>query len=107
MLAIGRAAYDSVGTTEADAGIADRAASRQALTKLYPAPMATADVVLAVTAGDRGSSLRDIVTDPARDGLIEAGWKAPGAAGLPSGNGLPAAGLLDALRSRAREVTGR
>jgi hypothetical protein len=107
MLAIGRAAYDAVGTTEADAGIADRAASRAALVRLYPAPMATADVVLAVIPGDRGERVRDIVDSPARDGLTDSGWKAPGSAGLPTGNGLPSAGLLDALRSRAREVTGR
>lgn len=107
MLQIGRAANDFVATTEADAAKVDTAASRAALSKIYPAPMATADVVLALTPGDRGGRLRDIVSDPARDVLTEFGWKAPGAAGLPPGNGLPDPGLLDALRSRAREVTGR
>ncbi|MEA2686376.1 MAG: hypothetical protein QOE93_1571 [Actinomycetota bacterium] len=107
MLSIGRAAYDAVGTTEADAGIVDRAASRDSLTRIYPAPMVTADVVLAVSPGSRGSRLRDLVADDARDALTDAGWKAPGAAGLPPDNGLPSPGLLDALRSRAREVTGR
>ena len=104
MLTIGRAAYDAVGTTEADSRLADRAASRAALTKIYPSAMATADVVLAVTPGDRGVRLRDIVRDPARDTLTEVGWKAPGSDGLPDGNGLPSPGLLDALRSRAREA---
>ena len=104
MLTIGRAAYDAVGTTEADAGLADRAASRNALTRLYPAAMATADVVLAVTPGERGPRLRSLVGDPVGDVLNELGWKAPGSAGLPAGNGLPSPGLLDALRSRAREA---
>jgi hypothetical protein len=102
MLAIGRAAYDAVGTSEADARLAERAAVRNALTTLYPATMATADVVLAVTPGERGSRLRAIASDPARDTLTEVGWKAPDSAGLPAGNGLPSPGLLDALRSRAR-----
>jgi len=107
MLAIGRAAYDVVGTTEADAGIVDRAASRNALTRIYPSPMATADVILAVTVGDRGVRLRDLVVERAEKGLTESGWKAVGTAGLPPDNGLPSPGLLDALRSKAREVTGR
>jgi hypothetical protein len=107
MLSIGRAAYDAVGTTEAEAAIVDRAASRGALTKIYPAGMETADVVLAVAGGDRGARTRDIVSGPARDGLVKSGWKARGSAGLPPANGLPSAGLLDALRARAREVTGR
>ncbi|MEA2931413.1 MAG: hypothetical protein QOI56_198, partial [Actinomycetota bacterium] len=98
---------DAVGTTEAEAGIVDRAASRQALTRIYPAGMVTADVVLAVRGGDRGVRLRQIVSDRAHDGLDESGWKTPGSAGLPAGNGLPSAGLLDALRARVREITGR
>jgi len=104
MLTIGRAAYDAVGTTEADARIVDRAANSQALARIYPAAMATADVVLAVPPGDRGERLRDIVAGSAGDVLKESGWKAPGDAGLPDGNGLPSAGLLDALRSRSREA---
>ena len=102
MLLIGRAAYGAVGTTEADARLVDRAANRDSLTKIYPAPMATADVVLAVTPGDRGARLRDIVGGRARKGLTDSGWKAPDT--LPAGNGLPSPGLLDALRSRAREA---
>jgi len=104
MLAFRPAAYDGVGTTEAEAGLVDRAAIRDSLTRLYPASVATADVVLAVTAGDRGVRLRDIVSGGARDALTEAGWQAPVSAGLPAGNGLPSPGLLDALRSRAREA---
>ncbi|MEA2827139.1 MAG: hypothetical protein QOF60_2694 [Actinomycetota bacterium] len=107
MLQIGRAAYDFVGTTEAEAAKVDAAASRASLTKIYPSSMATADVVLTVTPGGRGDRLRDIVSGRARDRLTHSGWKAPGAAGLPAGNGLPDPGLLDALRAKAREVTGR
>ncbi len=107
MLQIGRAAYDFVATTEADAAKVDTAASRAALTKIYPSSMATADVVLAVTPGGRGERLRDIATERAAEALTQSGWKAPNAPGLPPGNGLPSPGLLDALRARAREVTGR
>ncbi len=107
MLQIGRAAYDFVGTTEAEAVKVDSAASRDALTKIYPSSMATADVVLALTPGSRGDRLGDIVGDRAREGLTDTGWKAPDAAGLPPANGLPSPGLLDALRAKAREVTGR
>jgi len=102
MLTRGRAAYDAVGTTEAESGLADRSASREAVTKIYPDPMASADVVLAVTPGERGDRLRDIVAGRAGDELRESGWKAPGA--VAAGNGLPSPGLLDALRARAREA---
>ncbi len=107
MLQIGRAAYDFVGTTEAEAAKVDGAASRAALTKIYPSSMASADVVLALTPGGRGDRLRAIVDERARDGLTDSGWKEPGAAGLAPANGLPSPGLLDALRAKAREVTGR
>ncbi len=85
MLATGRAAYDAVGTTEADAGLVDRAATSESLTKLYPASMATADVVLAVTAGDRGVRLRELVAGQARDSLTESGWRAPAEQGPARG----------------------
>ena len=84
MLTIGRAAYDFVGTTEADAAQVDRAARRNELIKLYPSPMATADVVLAVPPGDRGVRLRDLVAGRAGKSLTDSGWKAPGATGLPA-----------------------
>ncbi len=107
MLQIGRAAYDFVGTTEAESTKVDTAASRAALVKLYPSPMATADVVLAVPPGARGDRLRDVVTERAEDALAESGWQEPAASGLPPGDGLPDPDLLDALRAKAREVTGR
>jgi hypothetical protein len=107
MLQRGPAAYDAVGTTKAEAGAVARVARRDALAVLYPAPMATADVVLATVPGDRGDRLRDIVTGTARDALLHAGWDKPDAAGLPPTDGLPSPGLLDALRARAREAAGR
>ena len=107
MLQLGPAAFDAVGTTKADARAAERAASRDRLTVLYPAPMATADVVLTTVPGDRGDRLRETVTGTARDALLDAGWDKPDAAGLPPTDGLPSPGLLDALRGRAREAAGR
>ncbi|MEA2702208.1 MAG: hypothetical protein QOD63_153 [Actinomycetota bacterium] len=107
MLQVGPAAFDAVGTTKADARAVERAARRDALTVLYPAPMVTADVVLTTVPGDRGDRLRDTVTRTARDALLDAGWDKPDAGGLPPTDGLPTPGLLDALRARAREATGR
>jgi len=107
MLLTGRAVYDFVGTTEAEATKVDTAARRDQLTKIYPSSMVTADVVLAVSPGGRGDRLREIVAGRARTELTDSGWKAPATAGLPAGDGLPDAGLLDALRAQAREVTGR
>ncbi len=103
----GPAEFDAVGTTKAEAGAVERAARRDALTVLYPAPMVTADVVLTTVPGDRGDRLRDTVTGTAREALLDAGWDKPDAAGLPPTDGLPSPGLLDALRARAREAAGR
>ncbi len=107
MLLEGSAAYDAVGTTKADARAAERAARHDQLTVLYPAPMATADVVLTTVPGDRGDRLRDTVTGTARGALLDAGWDEPDAKGLPPTDGLPSAGLLGALRTTAREASGR
>jgi hypothetical protein len=115
MLVTGPAALDAAGTTEADAGpLLARSARRDALTLLYPSPMATADVVLATT-GEKGraSSLRDAVQGGhGRTALTDAGWRVgdgsrPDAPALPSSSGLPSPGLLDALRGRWHEVAGR
>jgi hypothetical protein len=115
MLVVGPAAFDAAGTTEAEAGpLVAGSARREALTLLYPSPMATADVVLA-TAGeeDRGSSLRDLVRGgDGREALSDAGWRVgagnrPDAPPLAASSGLPSPGLLDALRGRWREVARR
>ena len=116
MLVTGPAAYDAVGTTEAEARpLLDRAVRGPEVTLLYPSPMATADVVLATPEGPLGRRLRRLVSAaPARRALAQAGYRVeglPGPAGGPPElaptSGLPSPGLLAAVRSRAREVTGR
>ena len=107
LVARGPSVFDALGTTEAEVKTVDQAQQRNSLTVLYPAPMATADVVLATVPGDRGDRLRDTVTGTARDALFDAGWDKPDAAGLPPTDGLPSPGLLDALRAQAREAAGR
>jgi hypothetical protein len=119
MLTAGAAAVDAVGTTEAEAGpLLAHAARRGQLDLLYPAPMATADVVLAIgSTGRSAASLkRAAAGDPTKRALAEAGWRVGGeplaqgvaeSPALPPTNGLPPPGLLDALRGRWREVTNR
>lgn len=116
MLGTNFAAYDSVGTTEAEAApVLAASAVRDRVVLLYPAPMATADVVLAAAgptnrAGTTARRLRDLAGgDVTRRALGRAGWRVEGAtrAGeppLPPTNGLPSPGFLDTLRSRAQEV---
>ena len=115
MLVQGPAAFDAAGTTEAEATpLVGGSARRDALSLLYPSPMATADVVLA-TGSERSpaSSLRDLVRgDRGRSALADAGWRVgtggrPDAPALAASSGLPSPGLLDALRARWREVARR
>ena len=115
MLVVGPAAFDAAGTTEAEGGpLVAGSARRDALSLLYPSPMATADLVLA-TLGEKGpgASLRDLVRgEDGRKALTDAGWRVgggnrPGAPSLAASSGLPSAGLLDALRGRWREVARR
>lgn len=91
MLSFGPAAYDVVGTTEAEAAIVARAAARDRVRLLYPAPMATAEVVVVGSAAGR-------VRDDAAAALRDAGWTAP------AGGRLPSAGFLDALLSRWEQL---
>jgi hypothetical protein len=118
MLTAGPAAFDVVATTEAEAGPLLAAAARDrrdAVTLLYPAPVATADVVYAPIAGGDGD-LGDTVTgDDGRAALAHAGFRvdgedrAPGVPdrpALPKGSNLPSAGALEALLQTWREVTG-
>jgi hypothetical protein len=120
MLVGGPAIYDVVGTTEAEAGplLAAASADRRAqLRLLYPAPVASADVVYApITGGSGGDDLRDLLTgDDGRAALARAGWRVDGeprAKGvrstpvLPARPNLPTAGSLEALLETWREVTG-
>lgn len=120
MLTAGPAVYDAVGTVEAEGGpLLARSARRGAVDLLYPSPMATADVVLATSATQSagGASLRRlVVSDDTRKVLAARGWRVPGVGSaqgvsdtppLAATTGMPPAGLLDALHSRWREVTGR
>lgn len=115
MLTQGRAAFAAVGGLESEVGRAVAAAARRdELAVLYPAPMVTADVVLATVPGAPGAGpLTDLLGgEDAATALSDAGWRvegrppAPGVAGgeLPAGSGLPGAGVLVALRERAGEA---
>jgi hypothetical protein len=117
MLTAGPAAFDVVATTEAEAGplLAGAARDRRdAVTLLYPAPVATADVVYAPIAGG-DSDVADTVTgDDGRAALAHAGFRvdgedrAPGVPdrpALPQRSNLPSPGSLEALLQTWREVT--
>ena len=112
--------YDAVGTTEAEAGpLLDDASPdlRDAFTLLYPDPVATADVVLALAAtGERDDDIEGLATgDTALDVLAGDGWRVEGeplAPGLrrnvrlPAGTNLPEdAGVYVALQDAWRRVT--
>jgi len=116
MLFTGPASFDLTGSTEAAAGPAI-ATSRDSgrLTILYPAPLTTADVVLAPIAGsDAGDRMHKLIeSDQTAAALAAAGWRVEGnapAPGLPDQPPLPAesnvprAGVLQALRSLWIEV---
>jgi Bacterial extracellular solute-binding protein len=114
MLTFGRAAFGAVGVLEAEAGPVLAGAQRDDVEVLYPSPMVTADVVLATVPGAAGADeLRDLVGgDDAAAILRDAGWRVGGEApdvpfdppGLADGSGLPAPGVLVALRQRAVEA---
>ena len=103
------AALDAAAATEAQAVslLARLASGRPRPDVIYPAPMATADVVLA-TIGDRGRRLDDGVRADLEAALAEAGWRlpdtpagrpglAPETPPLPQANGLPPADVVDAI----------
>lgn len=96
--------FDAVGTIEAEAeGLLGRSGARgERLTILYPAAMTTADAVLALrTGGDRTRVVAAVEGAGAR-ALADGGWRAGDAA--VGGDGLPPAGVLDALRRVWGEV---
>jgi hypothetical protein len=118
MLTAGPSVYDVVATTEAEAGplLANAARDRRdAVTLLYPAPVATLDIVFAPVA-DRDTGLQDTVTgDDGRAALAHAGFRVdgedrplgvPSRPPLPTKSNLPDAGSLSALLQTWREVTG-
>jgi hypothetical protein len=120
MLVGGAALYDMVGTLEAQAGPQLARASRDRRDQvrlLYPAPVATADVVyVPVNDADGADDLSDVLTgDDGRAALARDGWRVDGephAEGVPDRpalgprDNLPDAGSLQALLETWREVTG-
>ena len=115
MLLKGPVDFDAVATSEAEAGPLLAASARPTKPELiYPAPVATVDVLLASVPGDRGRRLAATVGGEAGDdALARSGWRvneqplAPGVGpdpALPPTSGLPDAGVLDTLRALATEV---
>ncbi len=92
------AAFDVVGTTEAEAGPALARAARdrrRQLTLLYPEPVVTADVVLAPAIGADREAVDELAGgDELRTALAEHGWRVPGE---PRAKGV---GTTPALRAR-------
>ncbi len=116
MLFSGPASFDLTGSTEAAAGPAI-AASRDSgrLNILYPAPLTTADIVLAPVAGSAaGDRVKKLIeSDQTAAALAASGWRVDGqhnAPGVPdqpaltADPGIPRAGVLEALRSLWIEV---
>lgn len=101
---INPAMFHAVATIAADAQLELRRAApeiRDRVRLLYPAPMATADVVLAPVGGDRAPRVRQLAASATTLAPFKtAGWDVPG---KPAGT-TPSAGLLEALRQRWREV---
>ncbi|MDQ1519530.1 MAG: hypothetical protein QOI55_603 [Actinomycetota bacterium] len=98
----------AVGGLEAEIGpgLQESGALRNEATVIYPAPVASADVVFA-PLGPRGNDLMKIVSSrDAGVALARAGWRVEGqpraagirATALPTSNGLPPAGTLIALQ---------
>ncbi|MEX2268068.1 MAG: hypothetical protein WEA75_05220 [Acidimicrobiia bacterium] len=110
MLSFGPARYDVVATTEAVVERTPASRDRQeSLRLLYPAPVATVDVVFAPFVGG-SSDLADIVTgDDGHDALTNVGFRSDSEGDKPTLQGrsnLPDSGALVALLQTWREVTG-
>jgi hypothetical protein len=115
MVVKGPAAFDAVGTSEAEAGpLLARTARGDKPIVIYPPPVATADVALATLPGEEADRLaREVRGRAGRSALAQAGWRvqgerpAPGLTGnvpLPPESGLPAPGVLEALRQLLAEI---
>jgi len=117
MLTLGPATFDLAASTEAAAGPAITSSrDKDRLGIVYPSPGATADVVLAPMAGSQaGARLKTLLESPeAAAALAAAGWRVdgqptpagvPSTPALPTDDGLPRAGVLQALRGLWVEVT--
>lgn len=115
MLLRGPAAYDAVGVIEADAGpLLARSERPEKPQLIYPAPVATADVVLGTVPGRRATLLAELVAGRVgAEALAATGWRVtgqrsaegvPATPALPSTSGLPTPGVLEALRTVVREI---
>jgi hypothetical protein len=112
MLTRGPGQFSAVGALEA---AALDAADRDSVRVIYPAPVATADLV-AIPIGDAEGAAGDIAgNDDLRRALADAGWRVDGEAlaatvdggqELPADDSLPEGGVLGALLARWNEVTG-
>jgi hypothetical protein len=112
MLTRGPGHFSAVGALEVDAL---DAADRDGVRVIYPAPVATADLVAIPIGGAEGAAGDIAGDDDLRRVLGEAGWRVDGeplAAGvdggldLPADDSLPGGGVLGALLARWNEVTG-
>jgi hypothetical protein len=116
MLFAGPSSFDLTGSTEAAAGPAiSTSRDKDRLSILYPAPLTTADVVLAPVAGSQagGRLMKLMQSKEGAEALAEAGWRVDGqapAGGVPAepalaaDSNVPRAGVLQALRSLWTEV---
>lgn len=106
--------FDAVGALEAEAGPALVTARAPKPVLLYPAPVATADVVLATTAGRAGDLLAALASGTTgRRALARHGWRVDGVPAedgiatsvrLPATSNLPPPDVLDALRAVVTQV---
>ena len=111
MLSIGPSVFDLTGDLEAEAGPSTaRSRDNARLTILYPSPATVADVVAVPAANSRQGArvIRLLESGEVAELLAQSGWRVDGqdlATGvdptveLPPGNGLPRAGVLEALRT--------
>ena len=106
LLLTNAAAYDAVGTVEAEVTRLVGSAGDPRVDLLYPSPMAAADIVLATTgtSSTAKSVRRKAGGDDVRRTLAEQGWRTPAPA---QPNGLPSAGFLYQLQLRWHGETGR
>ncbi len=116
MLSTGPATFAVAGSIEATAGPAVQGAARykDKLANHYPAPVATADlVVVPVRGSEAGGRVQSLLeSDEAAGVLARNGWRVPGQSSapgvtdtaLPDTNGLPRAGVMLALRDAWKEV---
>lgn len=116
MLLAGPAAFDAVGTIEAEAGpLLARSARTERPQLIYPAPVATADVVLGTVRSRRAQLLAELIgKSVGRRALAASGWRVrgepltrgvPAAPALPPSSRLPDPGVLEAMRQVVREIT--